>query len=122
MLARRYEHAYEHGYEEVVREEPVIRPAASEKPRLNTRLRSKCLVLLAFVSALAMLLTFLNGLSASRGYELVQSKQETIRIEAENERLRLEVAQMKTPQRIKQIAVEDLGMQVSGKVYFASDK
>lgn len=118
MLAKRYEHVYE----DIGREEPAARPVVSEKLRLNTRLRSKCLVLLAFVSALAMLLTFLNGLSASRGYDLVQAKQETIRIEAENERLRLEVAQMKTPQRIKQIAVDNLGMQVAGKVYFASDK
>lgn len=103
-------------------ESPQFKPVPRRKIQLNTRLRSKCLVLLLVVSAMAMAVTVLSGISASRGYDLVQAKQEAIRMEAENERLRLEVAQLRAPQRIQQIAAKQLDMVVSDKVYFASEK
>lgn len=117
MLAKRYDEAFE-----ISPAKPVVQPVPRRKVQLNTRLRSKCLLFLFVVSAMAMVVTLLSGMNASRGYDLVQAKQEAVRIEAENERLRLEVAKLKAPQRIKAIAADQLGMVVSDKVYFASDK
>ena len=90
--------------------------------KLNTHLRSRCLILLVVLSAMALFVTVRSGMSASRGYDLVQVKQEAARLEKANEHLKLDIAQMKSPQRIKQIAVQDLGMVVPENVYFAADK
>jgi len=117
MLAKRQQDDFA-----LYEEQPVLKSVPRRKIQLNTRLRSKCLVLVLAVSAMAMVLTVMSGMSASRGYDLVQAKQEAIRIEAENERLRLEVAQLRAPQRIQQIAANQLDMVVSDKVYFASEK
>ena len=119
MLARRLEEEYEL-YEEVPQSQPLPQPR--RRVCLNTQLRAKCCILFVTVSAMAMLVTFLSGLSASRGYALVQTKQEALSLESENERLRLEVAKLKAPQRVQQLAASELGMVVSKNVYFAAEK
>lgn len=121
MLAKRIEESYEI-YEEVPASKPIAKSAGRRQMKLNTHLRSRCLILLVVLSAMALFVTVRSGMSASRGYDLVQVKQEAARLEKENEHLKLDIAQMKSPQRIKQIAVQDLGMVVPENVYFAADK
>jgi cell division protein FtsL len=119
MLARRREDYY---YEEQQPQKNV--PYRIKKPSLllNWHLRSRCCMLLIVLSIMAMVVTVRNSISASRGYELVQIQQEAVRLEKENERLKIDIAHMKSPQRIKAIATQKLGMVVPETVYFASER
>ena len=69
-----------------------------------------------------MAVTVRSGISASRGYELVAIQQQIQQVEQENERLRIEIARLKSPQRIEQIATDELGMEVPKKMYFSHDR
>ena len=73
--------------------------------KLDTELRSKILIL--------------SEVSAMRGYELVQIQQEAAQLERENKDIELKIAQLKAPQRIKDLAINELGMVVPKEVYFA---
>ncbi|MCR5834441.1 MAG: cell division protein FtsL [Selenomonadaceae bacterium] len=69
-----------------------------------------------------MLVVVRSGISASRGYGLVATQNQAQNIELENERLRVEIAQLKSPQRIKEIAETQLGMKVPPKMYFSHER
>ena len=69
-----------------------------------------------------MLVTVCSGISASRGYALIEVQREADRIEQENERLAIEIAKLKNPQRIKSIAETELGMSVPKKTYFSHEE
>ena len=71
---------------------------------------------------MGMALTTCSSMGARRGYELVQAQQAAVRLEQQNEQLRIEIARLKSPQRIQSIAAKDLGMVIPKQVYFASDK
>ena len=123
MLAKRLEN-------EEIYEIPEV-PAGTEavpKPRLhthhclNTHLRSRCLLLVLLLAVMGMALTTCSSIGASRGYELVQAQQAAVRLEQENEQMKIEIARLKSPQRIQSIAAKDLGMVIPKQVYFASDK
>ena len=92
------------------------------QPRINTVLRSKCRLAFIIFAIFAMLVTVRNGISASQGYALVATQSEAQQLEQENERLRIEIAKLKSPQRISQIAEEELGMVVPKKMYFAHER
>ncbi len=92
------------------------------RPRLNHLLRSRCRLFLVVFTIFAMAVVIRSGICASRGYALVATQEEAQQIELENERLRVEIAQLKSPQRIKQIAEEELGMIVPRKMYFSHDR
>lgn len=94
---------------------PVIRKV------LNTSLRSHCQVLFLVIAVLAMLVTIGSGIAASRGYKLVETQQKAEQLEQENERLNVDIAKLKNPQRIKSIAESQLNMQVPKKTYFAHE-
>ena len=89
------------------------------RPKLNHLLRSRCRMAFLIISLLAMLVVIRSGISASRGYALVETQNQAQQIEQENERLRIEIAKLKSPQRIKQIAADELGMGVPAKMYFS---
>ncbi len=91
------------------------------KPRLNHLLRSRCRVAFIVISILAMLVVIRSGISASRGYALVATQNQAQQLEQENERLKIEIAKLKSPIRIKQIAQEELGMDVPNKMYFSHE-
>lgn len=129
MLAKRIDEEYD--YEAYPESVPLPRkPVLVEKPGqfqrsqmlLNKPLRSRCRTLFILFTVLAMAVTIRSGISASRGYALVDTQQRAQVIEQENERLRVEIAQLKSPQRIKAIAAGELGMQVPVKVYFVHEK
>ncbi|MBR5913036.1 MAG: cell division protein FtsL [Selenomonadaceae bacterium] len=89
------------------------------RPKLDKLLRSRCRLAFIVISLLAMLVVIRSGISASRGYALVETQNMAQQIEQENERLKIEIAKMKSPQRIKQIAEDELGMGVPNKMYFS---
>ena len=119
MLARQREYEYY----EVALPPPRIDPPAPPPtwgPTLNTHLRSRCFLLLALVSIMAMAVTIRSGITASRGYDLVKIQQQAETLEKENEHLKIEIAQMKSPERVRRIATEKLGMSTPKTVYFAT--
>lgn len=63
-----------------------------------------------------------SGISASRGYALVATNNQAQQLELENERLRVEIAKLKSPERIKRIAEDELGMVVPRKMYFSHER
>ena len=89
------------------------------RPKLDKLLRSRCRLAFIIISILAMLVVIRSGISASRGYALVETQNQAQQLEQENERLKIEIAKLKSPQRIKQIAEEELGMDVPKKMYFS---
>ncbi|WP_406678172.1 septum formation initiator family protein [Neomoorella carbonis] len=82
------------------------------RPRVQNRARQKVmllgLVLLAIGIAFAK--TYLAVQVVIKGYELEALKQEINTIQRENERLQLEVARLKAPERIAAVATTRLGM------------
>ena len=124
MLARQEDEYERHAHESYTAELP---PASSvpESPGirkvLNTSLRSHCQILFLVIAVLAMLVTIGRGISASRGYKLVETQQKAEQLEQEDERLNVEIAKLKNPQRIKSIAESQLNMQVPKKTYFAHE-
>lgn len=114
MLAKRKEEF------DLYEEEIALDPAKAKKPIVNKKLRAESVILILLVSALAMFTTIRSEVIVSDGYALVKMKSDALKLEKENERLKLDIAQMKAPQRIKQIAITELDMVVPEDVYFAS--
>lgn len=104
---------------------PVEKPATEKAPvravgtQLDMALRSKCLLLLIIVSLMAAFITFRSEALMRNGYALVLMKQQLTQLEKDNEFARLEIARLKSPQRIQQIATAEMGMVVPQQVYFA---
>ncbi len=129
MLAERKEDYEYYDYEEPSYEEvkaapkPRLRTVTARKTRtrLDTKLRTRCQILFVVVAVLAMVVTIRSGISASRGYALVATQQEAQLLEQENERLKIEIAKLKSPARIRAIAAESLGMEVPDKMYFSHE-
>ena len=118
MLARRREEEEEN--------ERYIRPLQPQQssreilrhPALNKKLRSRCFMILALLIVMAMTVTIRSGIASSRGYELVKLQSEADKIAQENERLKIEIAHKKSPERIRSIAEKQLGMTMPQNVYF----
>ena len=94
----------------------------SGRPRLDHLLRSRFRMFFAVFAILAMAVVIRSGIAASRGYALVATQNQAQQIELENERLRVEIAQLKAPGRIKEIAENKLGMKVPPKSYFSHER
>ena len=92
------------------------------KTVLDTTTRSHGQLLFLTMAVLALLVTVGSGVSASRGYELIAVQQQAEQLEQENKRLRIEIAKLKAPERIKAIAQDQLGMSVPKHTYFSTDK
>lgn len=107
-------------YENLSAEQGGLR-LISKRPKLNHLLRSRCRVAFIIISVLAMLVVVRSGINASRGYALVATQNQAQELEQENERLRVEIAKLKSPGRIKQIASEELGMVLPKKMYFSHE-
>lgn len=120
MLARR-----EDDYEYEKEAAPAPQPEVSKEPlirrEVNTNLRN-CLRAIFFLIAFgAMVVTLLGGIGARNGYTLLDTQQRADQLEQENERLKIEIAQLKSPARIESIAVEQLHMQVPQNMYFSHE-
>ena len=131
--ARRLDYDIDYENEYIETQQPIGTPA---KPKLNavkntglrstvmlnTRLRSRAQVLFIAFAVLAMAVTVRSGISASRGYALVAVQTQAQSLEQENERLRVEIAKLKSPTRIQGIAESELHMKTPTKMYFAHEK
>ena len=115
--------------EEYLSHEPASAPTEMMEPpkeplirhELNTNLRN-CLRAIFFLIAFgAMVVTLLGGIGAQSGYTLLETRQKADQLEQENERLKIEIAQLKSPSRIESIAVEQLHMQVPQNMYFSHE-
>ncbi|CAJ0600694.1 unnamed protein product [Cylicocyclus nassatus] len=53
---------------------------------------------------------------AARGYELGQIQQSAAKLEMENAQLQIEIAKLKSPQRIKDLAAQDFGMSIPTQI------
>ena len=72
-------------------------------------------------AAPAVAVTLLGGIGAKSGYTLLETQQKAEQLEQENERLKIEIAQLKSPSRIESIAVQELHMQVPQNIYFSHE-
>ena len=88
----------------------------------RSTLRGKAVILLLLITAVAGIITFEASVIASKGIEIVNIRTEAAKLELENSQLKISNAQMKSPQRIKAIAQQRLGMTVADQVYFAEGK
>lgn len=98
----------------------AVKPAAKPVARPHPKLRNKFLQLVCLGAFLAMLVTLHSEYIVRTGYDLVQMKAQAAKLEKENEILRLEIAKLKSPQRIQQIATTQLGMVVPQNAYYAT--
>ena len=118
---RKYEEDYEVSEKISKKERPHI--VRSElRGVLNRPMRSKFRLFFIAFTVLAMAVTIRSGISASRGYMLVNTYNQAQEIERENARLKIEIAHLKSPQRIRNIAVKDLGMEEPTKVYYGRER
>jgi cell division protein FtsB len=102
--------------------EPLL-PEKTERCSLakpHRCLRTEYLVSAVLVGLLAMFVTWGSSSIVKSGYELVQARACLTKMEKQNELLRLEMAQMKSPLRIQNIAVGQLGMIKPQMVYVAT--
>lgn len=102
-------------------QEENIEKTTVQAPRLNVALRARCLTLAVVIAVMAMFITVQSEAIISAGYDLVKTKAQIAKIEKENELLRLDIAKLKSPERIKTIATGDLGMVVPQTVYCAAN-
>ena len=97
------------------------RPAVAVRAHVDTELRFKVLVVFLLFAITATVTLIRSEESAMRGYELVQLRQEALQLERENRNLELNIAEMKAPQRIKDKAINELGMVIPKEFYFAAE-
>lgn len=88
--------------------------------KADKRLRVKCLTLVVIAAVMAAVTTMQSATIVQAGYDLVKAKSQVAKIEKENELLRLDIAKLKSPQRIEEYATKELGMVVPKNAYYAS--
>lgn len=91
------------------------------KLRSHLCLRTEYLLSSILIGLLAMTVTLGSSAIVNAGYELVETRDSLAKIKSQNEILRLETAQLKSPQRIQAIAVGQLGM-VNPETVYIRDK
>ena len=109
-------------YEEQPAVKPAPRRAPKDRPHINSNLRFRMGVIAVALAVTASVTVARTVMSATRGYELVQTQNQAAQLEKENKQLELQIAEMRSPERIKNIATNDLGMSVPRDVYFAAEK
>ena len=124
MLARQEEEFLEQPLHSIEEEQQLLRQEPKEpllKTVLDTSTRSHAQLLFLTMAVLALLVTVGSGVSASRGYALIEVQRQAEQLEQENERLKIDIAKLKSPDRIKSIATDQLGMEVPKRTYFSHD-
>ncbi len=99
---------------------PAQAPVVVAAPRPYPSMRKQFLQLILLAAALAMLITVHSEMMVRTGYSLVEMKAQAAKLERDNDLLRLEIAKLKSPQRIQQIATSQLGMVTPQTAYYAT--
>jgi cell division protein FtsL len=97
---------------------PLSVAVAQSRPYPSVRKQFLQLIMLA--AALAMLITVHSAVMVRAGYDLVEMKAQAAKLEKNNDLLRLEIAKLKSPQRIQQIATSQLGMVTPQTAYYST--
>jgi len=100
-------------------QQPQSTPVIRKLPKLDIELRIKWLITVLLVATFAIVVTVRSETIVRAGYELVQVKSQALSLEKENELLRIDIAKLRAPQRIEQIATGELGMVMPKHVYYA---
>lgn len=103
-----------------MRTKKIVKVEQTKDVNVNNALRSRCIILFVIVVALAGFFILRSGVAASNAYYLNQLKNQATKLEAENSRLHLEIAHLKSPERIQSIATKDLGMILPDKFFFST--
>jgi cell division protein FtsL len=90
--------------------EPVQEPIYSVSFRPDAGLRRKFIILILLILAASMIIVVQNERLVQTGYELVEMKQYAAALEKDNQTLRIDVAKLKSPERIGDIATRELGL------------
>lgn len=98
----------------------LVKVEQAKNVNVNNALRSRCIILFVVVIALAGFFILRSGVAANNAYYLNQLKNQSTVLEAENSRLHLEIAHLKSPERIQSIATQELGMIVPDKFFFST--
>lgn len=104
-----------------VYEEQVAPPVETPSPRLKRRGKLNFLSAIFIAAVMALLVTVQSAAIVQAGYDLVQMKAQLAKLEKENELLRLDIAKLKSPQRIQHIATSQLGMVVPERIYCSAN-
>jgi cell division protein FtsL len=102
-----------------VYEQEAASPAPKIVQKADKQLRVKCLILVSMAILIAVVTTMQSAAIVQAGYDLVKVKSQVAKLEKENELLRLDIAKLKSPQRIEAIAMNELGMVIPRNAYFA---
>ena len=103
-----------------VSEQQTPIPAPKLVRKADKRLRTKCLIVVLLAAIMAVVTTMQSAAIIQAGYDLVKVKSQVAKLEKENESLRLDIAKLKSPQRIEEFATRNLGMVVPKNAYFAT--
>lgn len=103
-----------------VYEQETALPTLKIVRKADKRLRAKCLILVILAAIMAAVTTMQSATIIQAGYDLVKIKSQAAKIEKENELLRLDIAKLKSPQRIEEFATKNLGMVVPSNAYYAT--
>lgn len=98
----------------------VASPVPKIVRKADKQFRVKCLILVSIAMLIAAVTTLQRAAIVQAGYDLVKVKSQVAQMEKENELLRLEIAKLKSPQRIEEIAIKELGMVIPKNAYFAA--
>ena len=91
-----------------------------QKLGLNVELRKKCCALAVLLLLLAGIATLQSERIVSTGYQYVAVQSDLKMMEQKNEKLRVEIAKLKSLDRIQSIATNSLGMAAPKQIYEAS--
>lgn len=85
-------------------------PKGRNLEKIQSKTKRKLALLVLLVLAAGFSMTFLATQTVIKGYQVENIKKEINTLQRENERLQLEVARLKTPERIAEVATVRLGM------------
>jgi cell division protein FtsL len=99
--------------------EPVEEPVYfSAKP--ISKLRQKCFLLLILIFTSAMLIVAQNDQLVTTSYKLVEMKEHVAELEIENQSIRIDIAKLKSSERIADIATHQLGLVLPDVKYIST--
>lgn len=115
MLAKKYDWAVSQQYIP-----PAPKPRAQQQVSLNVQLRKKCFLLVVLILLLAAVGTVQNERIVTSGYQYVELQQELQVLNDNNQKLHLEIAQLRSLERIQAVATNKLGMTMPEYVFEAT--